>query len=85
MIKPYEHADRRGWVAGWWKGAVTLGEFLMGQVLAGKQPRTRSVGTSTSAVGVNIQLHCGSSARIGCYLARGLGGENTAQCAQRYR
>ena len=23
---------------GWWKGAVTLGEFLMGEVLTGKQP-----------------------------------------------
>ena len=28
----------RGWAAGWWKGAVTLGEFLMGEVLTGKQP-----------------------------------------------
>jgi hypothetical protein len=29
---------RRGWAAGWLvKGAVTLGQFLMGQVLSGKQ------------------------------------------------
>jgi hypothetical protein len=65
---PHLSARLSGWLV---KGAFTLCQFLMGQVLTGKSRRTRSVGTSTSAVGIKHgnSTAAGSSAGNRCYLA----------------